>query len=189
MCVICDGLSRDEAAFDLDFTIARHGWALSGVEPLPPDLGWLYTIGLTAFDHPELVMVSVSTRAGGVLNGLGERVRSGERFGAGDVVEFGGSRLSLGEVHPAQVEQGLMNVWFEHYQAPERPTPELRLLQVWLTTCRCEACGLRLDTPRWVLPESARSGSGAGPTRPPHWSRPRPRLHRSHRSSYRPREP
>jgi hypothetical protein len=194
MCVICDGLSRDEALFDLEATIACHGWALSGVEPRPPVVGWLYTIGLTAFDHPELVMISASSRAGDVLNWLGERVRQGERFDAGDPVELGAAQLSLGEVHPAQIEQGLMNVWFEHYQAPGRPTPELRVLQVWSRTCRCEACGLRLDTPTWVLGESARNGPRGRPNRAIRraGARPRPRARRSRRANppaYRPRDP
>lgn len=181
--------------FDLEFVIARHGWAISGVEPRPPHIGWLYTIGLTAFDHPELVMVSGSPRAANVLNGLGERVRQGERFDAGESVSLGGSRLSLGEVHPAQLEQGLMDVWFERHQAPERPAPELRVLQVWLATCRCEACAVRLDHPTWVLGESERDGSRARPNRAIRRAGAHARARRAQRarrpgtSGFRPREP
>ena len=68
MCVICDGLSQDEALFDLDFAIARHGWALQIVEPGSNDPGWTYTIGLTDFDHPELVMVGSASDAGVALD-------------------------------------------------------------------------------------------------------------------------
>jgi hypothetical protein len=120
----------------------------------------------TDFDHPELVMAGASGERGAILNDLGERVRRGERFAVGDSVEVQGVPLSFGQVHPAQAEQGLVNSWFHHYEAPERPTPELQVLQVCPERCRCRTCGLRFDTPEWVLDEAGGSpGRSARPSR------------------------
>jgi uncharacterized protein DUF4262 len=165
MCVICDGLSRDEFLFNLDAKIARLGWTIVVVEPTPPSPGWVYTIGLTARGHPELVMVGSPVEAAAVLNRLGARIERGERFEPGDEVEFDGTWLDISDVHPAQVDQGLMNLWLEYYEAGERPVPELRALQVFFTDCLCDACELSLDTPAWVLGEAARSGRPARPNR------------------------
>jgi hypothetical protein len=192
MCVICDGLSQDEALFDLDFTIARHGWALQIVEPGPGDPGWTYTIGLTDFGHPELVMVGLASDAGAVLNGLGERVRRGERFAVGDSTEAAGARVVVGEVHPAQVEDGLVDSWFAHYEAPGRPPPDLGVLQVSFTDCECRACGLRLDTPTWVLGGLAHNAPRTRPNRAIRRAGAQARARRSRGTGtrgFRPREP
>jgi hypothetical protein len=191
MCVICDGLSRDEAMFDFEALIARYGWALQIVEP-GPGLGWVYTVGLTDFDHPELVMVGGAGDAGAVLNGLGERVRQGERFSVGDSTEVCGAGVVLGEVHPAQIEQSLVDTWFAHYEVPGRPIPEMRVLQVSSTECECRICRLRLDTPTWVLDDSTPDLPRVRPNRAIRRAGARDRSHRSRRSGtpgYRPREP
>ena len=60
MCIMCDGASRDEVLFSLHGRVQRNGWALQIVASTgPPGLGWVYTIGLAAFDHPELVVVGL----------------------------------------------------------------------------------------------------------------------------------
>ncbi|GAA4541305.1 DUF4262 domain-containing protein [Pseudonocardia xishanensis] len=68
-------------------TIRRHGWALQAVlggEEGPP---FVHTIGLTGFDHPELIVFAVGqATAARLLNRLGEYVRIGGRLGPGDTV-------------------------------------------------------------------------------------------------------
>lgn len=76
-------------------TIRRHGWALQAVlaeEDSPP---FVYTVGLSGFAHPELILFSTSqATAATVLNDLGELVRDGCRLEAGDVVA-----VRSGDVH------------------------------------------------------------------------------------------
>lgn len=97
MCVICDGLTVEQAMDQMVETIDTYGWAVQHVERdryRPP---WAYTVGLTRFDRPELVATGlVPHRAGPLLNGLaahslhdeypspGEQVRLVE----GPLVEF-----------------------------------------------------------------------------------------------------
>lgn len=75
-------------------TIRSYGWALQAVladEESPP---FVYTVGLSGWAHPELILFATSqATAAAVLNQLGELVRAGRRLAAGDAV-----RLSCGEV-------------------------------------------------------------------------------------------
>lgn len=68
-------------------TIRTHGWALQAVlgdEEGPP---YLYTVGLSGFGHPELIVFAVGqATAARLLNRLGEYVRIGGRLGPGDTV-------------------------------------------------------------------------------------------------------
>jgi hypothetical protein len=76
-------------------TIRRHGWALQAVlgdEDGPP---FVYTVGLTGFAHPELILFATAqTSAGQLLNELGELVRSGRVLAAGQRVS-----APSGDVH------------------------------------------------------------------------------------------
>lgn len=76
-------------------TIRRFGWALRAVladEDSPP---FVYTVGLSAFDHPELILFATSqATAAVVLNDLGRLVGAGRVLGAGDEI-----RLRNGRVH------------------------------------------------------------------------------------------
>jgi hypothetical protein len=76
-------------------TIRRHGWALQAVlgdEEEPP---FVYTVGLSGFAHPELIVFATSqATAARVLNELGELVRAGRVLAAGELVG-----LSSGDVH------------------------------------------------------------------------------------------
>ena len=70
-------------------TIRRHGWALQAVlgdEEGPP---FVYTVGLSGFEHPELIVFAATQHtAATVLNGLGEFVRAGRRLVAGESIEL-----------------------------------------------------------------------------------------------------
>ena len=70
-------------------TIRRHGWALQAVlgdEEGPP---FVYTVGLSGFDHPELILFATSqATAATVLNDLGECVRAGHSLVAGQLAHL-----------------------------------------------------------------------------------------------------
>jgi hypothetical protein len=76
-------------------TIRRHGWALQpvpGDEDGPP---YVYTVGLTGFGHPELILYATAPAvAASVLNDLGELVRLGRCLAAGDRI-----RVRSGDIH------------------------------------------------------------------------------------------
>ncbi|WP_300018304.1 DUF4262 domain-containing protein [Pseudonocardia sp.] len=76
-------------------TIRRHGWALqavSGDDESPP---FVYTVGLTGFGHPELILFATSqATAATVLNDLGELVRAGHVLTPGQRVP-----VRSGDVH------------------------------------------------------------------------------------------
>jgi hypothetical protein len=76
-------------------TIRRHGWALQAVlgdEDGPP---FVYTVGLTGFGHPELIVFATAQAvAGRLLNQLGELVRAGRALHAGERVS-----TPTGDVH------------------------------------------------------------------------------------------
>jgi hypothetical protein len=70
---------------DLRGVIDRFGWAvLHGGGGGPGDPRWSHTVGLTAFEHPEVIVVGLPFEAGEkYLNLVGEAVRGGARFSAG----------------------------------------------------------------------------------------------------------
>ncbi len=76
-------------------TIRRHGWALQpvpGDEDGPP---YVYTVGLSGFGHPELILFATAPGiAASVLNDLGELVRLGRGLAAGERIP-----LRCGDVH------------------------------------------------------------------------------------------
>src|SRR5262245_49144814 len=91
MCMMCDGASHDEVLFHLHGQIDRKVWAIIPVGDDPPERSWVYTIGLVAFDHPELVVMDCEPSfAAKVLDELGERIRAGDRFINVDDVELAG---------------------------------------------------------------------------------------------------
>lgn len=68
-------------------TIRRYGWALQAVlgdEDGPP---FVYTVGLGAFGHAELILFATTqATAATVLNDLGELVRAGRVLAPGERV-------------------------------------------------------------------------------------------------------
>lgn len=100
-------------------TIRRHGWALQAVlgdHTAPP---FVYTVGLSGFAHPELILFATSqATAATVLNDLGEVVRAGRRLHAGEKV-----RVPSGEVHLLAFPES--EHWLfaanDLYRMPDRP--------------------------------------------------------------------
>jgi hypothetical protein len=97
MCSACEqGISDDDPVriqqWDdqeqawLRETIRQHGWAIQAVsaEPARRQPPFAYTVGLTRFGHPELVVFGLPESASGaLLNTLGIRARSGLRIADG----------------------------------------------------------------------------------------------------------
>ena len=69
--------------------VLRHGWALEAIGGEDRRADWVYTVGLSSgFAHPELVVVGgLLDDAACTLNELGELVRGGRRFEAGDLAD------------------------------------------------------------------------------------------------------
>ncbi len=72
---------------DLRDKINAYGWAVRNVLDSDPAKCLSYTVGLTAHEHPEVVMTGLPPEVGtAFLNIVGEIVvREGGRFAAGDV--------------------------------------------------------------------------------------------------------
>jgi uncharacterized protein DUF4262 len=69
---------------DLRRVIDRFGWAVLHGGGSPGDPRYSHTAGLTAFGHPEVIVVGLPFEAGEkYLNLVGEAVRAGARFTAG----------------------------------------------------------------------------------------------------------
>jgi hypothetical protein len=92
----------DQQIAEMAATIRRHGWAIQYVSggactypgcDCSDDEGpsFAYTIGLFGMGHPELLILGVDpATASGVLNTLGERIRSGEALIPGQLVSCDG---------------------------------------------------------------------------------------------------
>lgn len=79
---------------EMQALIDEHGWALQWVSDTIP---MAYTVGLSRWEHPELLVFGVGqTTAGALLNGLAGRVAAGERLTHGDRPErlFAGDSIS-----------------------------------------------------------------------------------------------
>lgn len=77
-------------------TIRSYGWvveAVLGDDESPP---FAYTVGLSGFGHPELILFATSqATAGSVLNQLGEHVRAGEDLWPGASVRVSNGTVAL----------------------------------------------------------------------------------------------
>jgi hypothetical protein len=73
---------RDETLHAIAQTIDEHGWWVGLIDEDDEGPGFAYTLGLVqSFGHPELIVFGLRREVmHGILNGLGERVRSGERL-------------------------------------------------------------------------------------------------------------
>ena len=70
---------------DLHRMIDAHGWAVRNVVDPDPAKCISYTVGLTKYGHPEMVMTGLPPEAAtAFLNLVGDIVRHGGRFKAGE---------------------------------------------------------------------------------------------------------
>ena len=73
MCWICDhpGATERDYTEHMRQLIASYGWAVQGVERDGVHPPWAYTVGLSEYRRPELVITGMAlSRATGVLNGM-----------------------------------------------------------------------------------------------------------------------
>ncbi|MCA1704589.1 MAG: DUF4262 domain-containing protein, partial [Actinobacteria bacterium] len=136
MCIMCDGgATLDEARFNIHGIIDSFGWFIQYVEVAPVSRAWAYTVGLSAgFAHPELIITGVRAQtAARVLNQIGEMIRSGGAFTAGDcLTDAGGKHIHLSVVHPEHFDRGLFAVWSDYYDCLGPPYPEAVALEIVL---------------------------------------------------------
>ena len=103
MCWMCDHPGSTVADYHdvVRAKILRRGWAVQYVESAR--MPFAYTVGLSDYDVPELLMTNVSPqRAARVLSGSAERILHGAELTAGQQFTFcGGPMLEVVEVdHP-----------------------------------------------------------------------------------------
>jgi len=70
--------------------IDRHGWAVRhvGAGDQPGEAAFSYTVGLTAFGHPEMVVVGMPfEHSQGFLNLVGSLVKDGRTFHHGTTTD------------------------------------------------------------------------------------------------------
>jgi hypothetical protein len=121
------------------------------------------TMGLSAFDHPEFVVLDVDSElAEAIIGELGDRVaHGGERFDACDEAVVDGLHLRFVDVHPEHVERGLVAVTQDQIEARRTRGVPYRMRQVLLDDdffCCTHRNQPRLDAPerpRRVLPKDA----------------------------------
>jgi hypothetical protein len=167
MCMICDGASRDEVLFHHHALIDEFGWAAVAVaDDGAWHEGWLYTIGLTAHDHPELVVVGVPPeRCGPILTELVERVLEGETLLPGSVLDVFGIEVELVGVHPDHVAGGLVAAARDYYEALGWPG-SVDALQVIVPTGLAYCSEHLFGPPRLNDPSAWQHPVGAPPARP-----------------------
>ncbi|MCP3984067.1 MAG: DUF4262 domain-containing protein [bacterium] len=104
--------------------IDHHGWHLVLIPPEEPSPGWAHTIGLyERFEHPELLTFGIDLQVlAGLLNHLGETIRRGARFAAGDepagLLQRG--TLAFRDIAPKWKEPFLGNAAW-HYERKDVP--------------------------------------------------------------------
>jgi Domain of unknown function (DUF4262) len=77
MCWECDhpGSTRDDYLDYVSGLIAEHGWAVQGVQRDRIHPPWAYTVGLTAYGEPELVVTGLPLpRASGLIHDVAAHV-------------------------------------------------------------------------------------------------------------------
>jgi Domain of unknown function (DUF4262) len=131
MCMRCEGADDDDVRFAIHANILRYGWHVTAVVADRVSRSWAYTIGLAGLGHPEFSVVGQEAEDACVLvNALGESVRAGRRFEAGETVVVSGVRWLIGEVHPFHYEAGTFVEWDDYYRALGPPHPEAKVLEV-----------------------------------------------------------
>ena len=139
MCSLCDGMSEEDFNRNIAEKIDEYGWFITGVEPSPGELWWLYTVGLLeGFGHPELVLIGLPQhQVMRILNGLGNEIRAGARIDPNNP----GNRsdgLTFGPVAPEQWRLGTFAGWTDYYrwrgEGPDDPSAVQVFLNGWPET-------------------------------------------------------
>lgn len=73
----------DDYTIKVTDLIAKHGWMLQGVFGGAEQPEFVYTVGLTELNHPEIFTYLPYDVGGGILNTIGERIRAGAKIATG----------------------------------------------------------------------------------------------------------
>jgi hypothetical protein len=139
----------DEIELRVRADIERHGWHVVIVPPEDDAPGWAHSIGLAErFAHPELLVFGSEPRQlGALVNALGERVRRGRRFAAGDTAEdvLAGLPFAFRAVAPRWLPVFLGNAAW-HYRREDFPVlqgiwPDRHGRFPWQADCTPDVAG------------------------------------------------
>ncbi len=145
MCIKCDGYSDEEIMRGIDLAVRVDGFFVQGVaeDPDTPG-GWSYTIGLTDFDLPELVVTDLPLSISlGLVRSVASRAITGEPL-AEVVADLD---CTLGPIHLDHLDRDLIVVWLEYYaemRADRLPASAQFLQLVPGPTHRCSCRNLPL---------------------------------------------
>ena len=121
---------RDQERARTREIIRRNGWKIQYVLGEGRHPAFAYTVGLSGFDHPELIVFTLPpAEAAGVLNNLGERVRAGRRLGTGGPLGFGKAwphRVRLLTVRPTACANYLLEANSLYRSLDGTPVPALQ---------------------------------------------------------------
>ncbi|MFC5061086.1 DUF4262 domain-containing protein [Actinomycetospora atypica] len=124
---MCEGWTRAEALREMEALVERYGWAIQHVWPDAVHSRWAYTVGLTRYGLPELVVTGMEQEAahellndtahGGACHD--DRTVPGQRYSLDDgrrieVVELSHPDVHLGTavaLHPGRVVRAHQLVW------------------------------------------------------------------------------
>ena len=167
MCFLCDNPEATPADYDryLDDLIARFGWAITAVAPDRARAPLAYTIGLTRFDVPELVVTGLrADRASILLNQLAHHCHHSEvELLPGEQFELTGRECPPMPAYSIEVA-AVPRPDAHLFDAARRYGPRVRALQlVWAD-----------DRGRWPWERGHRGGRGGQPVLGP-----RATLHRA----------
>lgn len=101
MCWQCQnpGATREDYLAMLDEKRRRHGWAVQFVERNGPRAALAYTVGLTSFELPELVVTGLTmVRAGRLLNNVASHVLHADAPEPGERIPMPGWSLEVVEL-------------------------------------------------------------------------------------------
>jgi len=107
--------------------IATHGWSIQHVGAVSKEeFSFAYTVGLTALDHPELILSTPLPPPGAahLLNELGGRVRQGKVLAAGQEPD----KLIRGDSPPVLVRAESDELNFASALYPDSPVRALQLV-------------------------------------------------------------
>ncbi|MDQ7804864.1 DUF4262 domain-containing protein [Amycolatopsis sp. A133] len=94
MCFECENRDRSGYLERLRCGVADRGWLVQGVEGAGPYPPWAYTIGLSGYGLPELVVTGLpALAAGNLLNSQASRALRGSPLAPGDHIPLDDGRL------------------------------------------------------------------------------------------------
>ncbi|KDN23272.1 DUF4262 domain-containing protein [Amycolatopsis rifamycinica] len=94
MCFECENRDRSGFLDRLRGGVAARGWLVQGVERTGPYPSWAYTIGLSGYGLPELVVTGLPILAAGtLLNAMAAHVLHDSPPGPGDRIPLDDGRL------------------------------------------------------------------------------------------------